>query len=528
MNRNYLFGLKLIRGRLSITSSIACAAGLLVLGPTSQVSGAVESVGGLRPMVAALHVHSTISTGSLNLDQLAERAERLGLDSVVLSENFVLRYEYGVLPLRGLLKRAVALPSVLDYGIDRYLTDVAAAQVRHPRTLLIPGVEVAPHYYWTGSLLERHLTMHNSQRNFLVLGLPRPEDYAGLPVTGNPASYRFGWETALNLTPTLLLIPAGWLWQRRRYRIGRVGELRYTVVTRRRVPAAVLTGLALLLLINAWPFSQPVFSSYDERLGYQPYQTFIEAVTARGGLVVWSMPEARDFHRYSFGPLGEVTVKTEPYADALMLTTGYHGFGGVYQDTRSVTKPGGNWDQTLALYLTGQQTMPPFVFGEIAFHTPGEAGIELDQVLTVLWVREQTPAGVIEALRTGRMYAVGQYRREFGLRLDEFLVECEAGARRARSGETLDPKKAKDLAVRISVSATDRGAHPITVTIIRSGQVIARLAGQTPFAQSVADIDLPLGQSMFYRVDVQGEGGEILSNPIFVRPVMAVENGQQQ
>ena len=76
---------------------------------------------------------------------------------------------------------------------------------------------------------------------------------------------------------------------------------------------------------------------------------FIEAVTARGGLVVWSMPEARDFHRYSFGPLVEVTVKTEPYADALMLTTGYHGFGGVYQDTRSATKPGGVWDQTLAL-----------------------------------------------------------------------------------------------------------------------------------------------------------------------------------
>src|SRR5207249_8267843 len=101
MNRNHLFGLKLIRGGLSITSGIACAAGLLVLAPTSQVSGAVESAGGLRPLVAALHVHSTISTGSLNLEPLAERAERLGLDAVVLSDNFVLRYEYGVLPLRG-------------------------------------------------------------------------------------------------------------------------------------------------------------------------------------------------------------------------------------------------------------------------------------------------------------------------------------------------------------------------------------------------------------------------------------------
>ncbi len=520
MNRDCLFGLRLIRGWVGVTSGIACAAGLLVLGPTSPVSGAVESEQGLRPLVAALHVHSTVSTGSLNLDQLAERAERLGLDAVILSENFVLRYEYGVLPLRGVIKRTVTLPSILDYGIDRFLTDVAAAQARHPHLLLIPGVEVAPHYYWTGSLLDRDLTMHNSQRNFLVLGLLRAEDYATLPVSGNPDSYRFGWETALNLMPALLLIPAGWLWKRRRYRIGRVGELRYTVVRRRRVPAILLTGLALLLLINAWPFSQPVFSSYDERLGYRPYQTFIDAVTSRGGLVIWSMPEARDFHRYSFGPLGEVTVKTEPYAEVLMLTAGYTGFGGVYQDTRSVTQPGGIWDQTLALYLTRQRPLPPLAFGEIAFHKPGEASIELDQVLTVLWVREQTPAGVIEAMRAGRMYAVGQYRREFGLRLDEFLVECEAGARRARSGETLDPKKAKDLAVRVSVSATDRGAHPISVTIIRSGQVIARLTGQTPLAQSVADTEVPLGQSVAYRVEVQG-GGEILSNPIFVEPIRA-------
>src|SRR5437867_2135015 len=133
MNRHYLFGLQLIRGRPGIRSGLACAAGLLVLGLNSQVTGAVESEGGLRPLVAALHVHSTISTGSLNLDQLAERAERLGLDAVVLSDNFVLRYEYGVLPLRGVIKRVVTLPAILDYGIDRFLTDVTTARSEERR-----------------------------------------------------------------------------------------------------------------------------------------------------------------------------------------------------------------------------------------------------------------------------------------------------------------------------------------------------------------------------------------------------------
>ncbi|MBI4400205.1 MAG: hypothetical protein HY581_01060 [Nitrospirae bacterium] len=472
-----------------------------------------------RPVVAAFHVHSTISTGSLSLDQLAERAERLGLDAVILSENFVLRYEYGQLPLRGVLRKTVTLPSVLDYGVDRFLADVADAQARHPRVLLIPGMEATPHYYWTGSLLNGDLTMHNSQKNVLVLGLSRANDFAALPVNGNHVSYQYGWETALNLTPGLLFAPAAWLWRRRTHRTIQVGVAQYSSTRRYRTPAVVLGSVGSLLLLNAWPFGQPVFSIYNDHLGYRPYQHFIDAVAQRGGIVVWSMPEARDFTVHSFGPIGSVTIKTDPYPEALLLTAGYTGFGGVYQDTRTVTRPGGVWDEVMRRHLTGQRTRPPFVFGEIAFHTPGQAGIELNQVLTVFWVRERTAAGIVEAMRSGRLYALGQYHKEFGLRLDAFQVECEGGARWAESGETLDPKHARDLAVRVSVSATDKGAHPISVTIIRTGQVIARLTGETPFEHRFSDQHVPVGEWSAYRLEITTGGGEIVSNPIFVKPV---------
>jgi len=475
--------------------------------------GTAASQSQFRPVVAAFHVHSTVSTGTLGLDELAERAERLGLDAVILTDNFVLRYEYGLFPLRGAIRRTFSLPSVLDYGTERYFADVAAVQTRHPNVLLVPGIEAVPHYFWTGSLFTRDLTMHNSQKNMLVFGLSQMEDVAALPIPGNPSSYRHGWNSLMNLAPGLLLVPAAWLWQRRTYRTTRVGVTAYRVAKRHRTSAAVLGGAGGLMLLAAWPFGQPVFSIYDEQLGYRPYQAFIDAVAARGGLVIWSMPEAPDFNRYSFGPLGEVTVKTDPYPEALLHTSGYTGFGGLYQQPRTVTQPGGVWDRALGEYLARRREEPPFAFGEIAFHQPGSAGIELNQVLTVFWVRERTVGGVMEAMRKGRYYATGP-----GLRLDRFQVECNGGTQVALSGEALDPEGARDLTVRLAVTSTDRGAHPISVTIIRSGQVLSKVAGVTPFEQQFVDATVPPGTENFYRVEVQG-GGEILSNPIFVAPM---------
>jgi hypothetical protein len=410
-------------------------------------------------------------------------------------------------PLRGVFRRTVSLPSVLEHGVERYLAEIAAVQARHHGVLLIPGIEVAPHYYWTGSLLDRTLTMHNAQKNLLVFGLAQPEDYAALPVAGNPSAYRYGWTSALSLTPGLLFVPAAWLWRRHNYRTRLVGV----------VPALVLAGLALLLLLHASPFGQPAFSMYESGLGYRPYQAFIDTAVQRGGTVVWSMPEARDFHLQAYGPLGEVTIKTNPYPDALLFTTGYTAFGGVYEETRIATRPGGIWDQVIGLYLNGHRARPPYVTGELAFHGPGHDTKALDRVLTVFWVRERTAAGLAEAMRAGRMYGVEQYRKEFGLRLESFRVECQGGSRGAGPGDTLDPQGAQDLTVHLSVSATDHGAHPIKVTIIRSGQVVARLVGETPFDHRFVDEHVLANERMAYRVEIRGDG-EILSNPIFVRP----------
>ena len=67
---------------------------------------------------------------------------------------------------------------------------------------IVPGIEVAPYYYWTGSLWGRTLTMHNAQRNLLVLGLTSPEagsDAASMVDTGIICKGNFEGNEVLGL-----------------------------------------------------------------------------------------------------------------------------------------------------------------------------------------------------------------------------------------------------------------------------------------------------------------------------------------
>ncbi|THJ24581.1 MAG: hypothetical protein CAF45_005255 [Nitrospira sp. CG24E] len=457
-------------------------------------------------LLATVHVHSTASTGELTIEALAQRAEQLGLDVLILTDNFSLRYEYGLWPLPGLLKRQVRFPSVLEYGIERYLDEIAAAQSRHPKLVILPGVEVAPYYYWTGSLVERNLTMHNAQRNLLVLGLTKPEDYRSLPANGNPGSYTFDWRGAVNGAPILLVIPALLLWRPRRYASDRRSL--------RRFASCVLIVLAVALVANAWPLSRPAFSSYDDQLGYRPYQAFIDDVKGKGGLVFWSLSEARDFHEFDAGPLGAVTVKTEPHAEALLMTTGYTGFGGLYQDGRTSIKPGELWDRLLQLPASEQRPIPVLI-GELAFHGLSDEGKDLHRLVMGVQVKVRTVAGVLEALRSGHSYAVGEGDHHVQLRLDEFRVVCQGGTKSASIGDRLDPGVARDLTILLSVTARDDGRHPVKVRVIRSGEVLAQFSGETPFRLNWPDTTAPTAEPLTYRVEITGSG-ELLSNPIFV------------
>src|SRR5206468_10663004 len=114
------------------------------------------------------HGPSRLPPADSSLAELAALAEKNGVGAPLLTENYLLRVEYGPPPFRALTRVVREERSILDGGVGRFLDAVAEARRRNPRVLLIAGVEVVPHYYWTGSPLALELTAHNTQQNPLV------------------------------------------------------------------------------------------------------------------------------------------------------------------------------------------------------------------------------------------------------------------------------------------------------------------------------------------------------------------------
>ena len=276
----------------------------------------------------------------------ASAAERAGIQAIILTENYLTRFEYGLLPFRRVLRRAEGVPSLTPGTLPAYLAAVREAQARHPGVLLVPGLEVLPHYHWSGSLWNGTLTLHNSQKNLLVVGLDLPA-LRRLPVAGNTEGVPIHWGASASavLGAVVLAVAGVHLAGSRRRRRVRLRHLTVLETRPRRLPGLALIALAALVLLNYFPTRAVPFTSYRDA-GTAPQQALIRSVAQDGGLVFWSFPEARDFHVLTRGPF-RITLRTEPYPGDLLATDGYTGFRGIYEDTTTFTDPGGGWDRRL-------------------------------------------------------------------------------------------------------------------------------------------------------------------------------------
>jgi hypothetical protein len=470
-----------------------------------------------RQVPAAVHVHSTWSSGGHTLDELVVRARARGIEAIFLTENYLHRFEYGLPPLRNLLRYRVEHPSLLTRGPEAFLAAVREANTRQKDVLLVPGAEVIPHYHWTGSLLQGTLTMHNAQKNLLVFGLTHPEDYRDLPAVGNPGAARWGRATVWLLSPLVLMVPGIWLLRIRRRRRIRLRHFRLNVERRFTGYGILCLAAGVALLANNFPFCVPAFSPYDAEAGLRPHQTVIDFAASRGGLTAWSLPEASDHHVVTLWKL-RATIHTEPYAGDLLRTDGFTAFGGVHEDRNTFPEPGGGWDRLLADYLEGRRSRPAWAIGEAAYHREGHAGKRFGDLQTVFLAEQKDTASLLAALRAGRLYA-RQQRPEVGLVLEDFRARVpdrppgEAGDTvRARAGD-----RPEVLAV---LRATDGRRMEIEVRLVRGGSVIHTQRGETPMTIRWTDTALPEAGKVFYRLEARAPGGHwILSTPIFVQAI---------
>jgi hypothetical protein len=454
-----------------------------------------------RELVAVVHLHTTVGDGAATPLEIARAARRAGVDAVVVTDHFLERVSYAPWPLGNAFGVARSRPSVMSYGVARYLADLDAAEKAVPGILVVPGVEVTPYARWTGSLLRGDLTLNGWHRHLLVIGLEDPSALAGLPALGNRRGGAYNGWSLLYALPL-----AGLAWAARRalspsYREARLGRFR---LRQRRLPLPeILAGATcLVLLVLAFPYRVEAYSAVGADPGAAPFGDLIARVRALGGVTVWAHPEAR-----AEGEALGIRITTEPYP-GLVRATSADAFGAMPEGTTALLPAGGLWDRALLDYLAGSRPGPPRALAEIDEHRAA-ASIDFRILQTVFLVRGPGHAGLLEALRAGRLYARWTPEAREPLRLSSWSVESDG--RSAGAGETI--AAAGRVAVRLAVEGGQ--GETVTARLVRGGEVIWTQRGATPLTAVLEDEGR---RPTYYRLDVEGAYPyRLVSSPIFVR-----------
>ena len=256
---------------------------------------------------------------------------------------------------------------------------------------------------------------------------------------------------------------------------------------------------------------------YAGDAGTAPYQEAIDAAASTSSLTFWAHPETSTRFRHARYP---VDYRSEAYPEFLLRTEGADGFASLYEG-RQAAAAGGFWDQALVAFVRGERTKPLWTVGALDLHAEGEAGGKfIGNVETVLRARERTKQAVVEALRTGAMYAVRQ-RNTNRLVLHHFDIVC--GRQRARSGERVITDGPCRIEARLDQEGEPSGA--VTLVLVRNGEVIDERKveiDEEGVTLSWMEGDIPRDTSYYRLIGKRGNNPVLYTNPVFVFPKAAV------
>jgi hypothetical protein len=231
-----------------------------------------------------------------------------------------------------------------------------------------------------------------------------------------------------------------------------------------------------------------------------------------GALVFLAHPEAPNWIK-PVAASNHVSVQTDPYPEGLAEIPDLDGFGVFMEGDKSMSEPGGAWDQSLNKYCAGRKK-PVWGIAELDYKGKGLMGTDIDTTYMMVRAQAKTQAAVMKSLGTGKFYSV-EATQYGALRLNQW--QARAGSSTAGSGDTLVAgKKPVQLTLAISYSKKLTRAH---VRVIRNGKAIIDEIRALPTRWVLNE---SAGTCDIYRVMVHdANNGALASNPIFIRATPA-------
>ncbi|HDZ76993.1 MAG TPA: hypothetical protein ENH41_02790 [Candidatus Omnitrophica bacterium] len=475
---------------------------LVILGCFCRISVAEE----LIQAPAAIHISSTVSDGKLSIPEIIATAKENGIKVIIFTDHAMVKWEYGLWPLRKIIKKTVERNSISTYGIKRYLREIEDAQKKNPDLVLIPALESAPFYYWSGNPFKNNLKLHNWHKHILVIGLGKAEDYKNIPSVSNGNSLYLRFRIWL-LWPILTLLAGVFCLRKRQFGYKDLqGRSLGPYSLKWRIFGIVVIIFSLLFLFNNFPFAEFKFDQYHGEQGVGPYQNLVDYVNNKGGLTFWAHPEAEYIKR-----IGRVEVETREYSDYLLDTSDYSGFA-VFTEGYKIGRPGNIWDSVLKQYCLGERKSPVWAISELDFDVTGDLAEYIKGLRTVILVPSLTREAVLEALGHGRMYVV---RGKPGLVLDKFVIHDSLSDVNVTMGDKIE--LSGNPVVKMGGHFPDKRSKRVKINLIRNGVVTKTFEVMSPFEIDYQDDYFDKGKKIYYRIEIRYAGGILATNPVFVK-----------
>lgn len=475
-------------------SFILCIFGII----SDAVQPALASNGSDQSYISVpglIDFRSKFSDGEHSIEDLVLLAKKRGFKVLAINDHERIAVSYGLYPFRNVLRYKKEYPSLSTHGPEKFLAEIERVTAKYPDMIIIPGCETSPYYYWSGSYLKGDLTLNDYDRRILILNFNKVSDYEQIPSLGNPFSFKYATRLLPGLIVYLVPLIIGLIfikWQ---------GFFRYAGI--------VLIILSLLGIADYNPFRSSLFSPYRATQKIDPYQRVIDYIEEKGGYSFWNYPEQKSGVRKH----GPIDVNTPPYPEVIIQSHNYTGFSAVYGEIIKVTAPGNIWDKALLEYCKGARKNPPWGISTADFHEDGRHDKILGAYPTTFLVKKVSRADVFDAMKKGRMYC-SQGDGITWPRLDYFTVVGDNN-KKAVMGETI--KTSQIPVIRFRVSYEKGEDKPITLLLIRGGEVLHKFKTRAPAEFELIDDDPPNGELTYYRIIDEKKFPTLVSNPIFIK-----------